>query len=938
MPVGMTLKWMTVSTPKEGAVAASPYKMRVPETRDHVRRPRLLDQIEQNVRRAAVTWVSGLPGSGKTSLVASWVAEQQAKVVWYRLDENDGDAARLLDALNPDKRLPVWSPENQMDVSEFVPAFLAELGSEPVTIVIDDCHRVPDEAPILAMLRMVKEVGDVRVVAISRRRPPPELARGLVGGWLGLVDDLRLDPDETTAIAERVSGRKVSREALAGADGWLAHVLALAHGREKHVEGAGVGDFLAAELLASLPEHRRAGLRHLAELPEIPDEEGSKWLPADTSRLLASLASQRYFVDRASTYRLHDLLRDALLRINASEDSPETLRSVRSALASWIERQMPEAAMQLRVRAHDITGALALLEVHGAAWLARGLHRSVFDWLRELPEPSDPRERAVLAFWRAQALVPLEPEAARPLFAEARRSSVEARDVRRAYLAWCGEVSSYVIQWGAVQGLADLVDDLERLHAELGPEPEDLHLRTHSDALTALMYGRAEDPRIERFAEATTRAVNHSPDANARISAAAQLLIYRLWWAGDFPGGRTLYEAFDREVSEGEDLAALPRLLWWSCASIIDWQCGNPEECYAKVERGLALAASSGVHVRDFFLLTQGIFCTLTQEDWPRAERYLAQLARTERTHKRLDAMVHYFFRSWYSLARGDARTALAHAETAWPIAEEIGSMFHKVIVLSALAPACVHAGDIEGAERAYRAQIALAKAARNPTFSFIAFCAGAEIALAKGDDVAAKKQIERMLVVKELGGFQAGCGWRTPMMRDVLAFALKNDVHPEIAKKWIREKNISPPPNPPASWPTVVRIETEDGLRVLGRETAAGTKPAKKLRELLAVLCVRKEGATQLELADWLWPDADGDRAAASLKAAVHRLRQWIGAESVLVVEGRTKLNPAQVTCDLWEGRIDPDRLLSGFELVPVNTLRQSLRRSGDRGKSSPA
>ena len=279
---------------------------------------------------------------------------------------------------------------------------------------------------------------------------------------------------------------------------------------------------------------------------------------------------------------------------------------------------------------------IALLDLHGHTWLARGLHRSVHAWLREL---ADPR----LDLWRALALLPVEPEGARPLFGAARKASAAAGHAAHAYEAWCGEVSSFVVQWGAVHGLADLVDELETLEATLGPPPGGLAFRTSADA------------------------------------------------------------------------------------AIVDWQCGKPEDCYEKVKRGLALADASGVHVRDFFLLTQGIFCALSQEDWPRAQEYLLQLARTERTHKRLDTMIHHFFRSWYSHCRGDPRTALAHAETAWPIADAIGSMFHKVIVLSALAPARVHCGDLEGAEEAYRAQLALAKNSLNPTFSFIAFCSGAE-------------------------------------------------------------------------------------------------------------------------------------------------------------------------------------------------------------------
>jgi LuxR family maltose regulon positive regulatory protein len=596
------------------AEPATSYKTAVPRTRDHLRRAALLAQITKFHRLRPITWVVGLPGSGKTSLVARWVEERKGKTLWYRLDESDGDGAGLLDALNPGGRLPAWSPENQVDLGEFARRFFGELAGDSLTVVLDDLHRVPDDAPVLAMLDAIHDVcgADLRIIAMSRRDPPPSLARGAVGGWLGLIDDLRLSTREMKAIAEAVGGRTVTREELDTADGWLAHVLALARGSQRSVDRTQVGDFLALELLASLPEERRAGLRRLAELPEIPDVTGSTWLPPDTARLLTTLAAQRYFVDHGARFRLHDLLRDALLRINLADDSADTLRGVRRDLATWVAPAMPEVAMQLRALAGDTDGALVLLDAHGGDWLARGLHRSVDGWLRDLPAPEGVRARASFTLWRALTTVPLEPEASRPMFSEARRLSVQCGEVRGAYTAWCGEVSSYVIQWGAVQGLAELVDELENLHAQLGPEPEDLLLRTSADALTALMYGRAEDPRIAHFADATARAVTHAPDAGARISAAAQLLIYRLWWAGDFPGGRALYDAFDAEVSEGEHLAALPRLLWWSCASILDWQCGSADECYAKVERGLALAASSGVQVRDFFLLTQGIFCALS--------------------------------------------------------------------------------------------------------------------------------------------------------------------------------------------------------------------------------------------------------------------------------------------------------------------------------------
>lgn len=933
-------------------MASVTYKLGAPRVTDHVRRGQLLERIAQSHRSAPLTWVVGLPGAGKTSAVARFAGELAHPLVWYRLDRDDADGASLFHAIagvlqSERAPLPLWSPENQEDLTAFAGRFFAEIAASPLTLVIDDCHRVPDDAPAIGMLSCARNLlgKDLRVVLISRRAPPPSLSLGVVGGWLRVVDDLRLTAGEAREIAEAHRGQALSDAevaALGASNGWLAHVLALSRGGARRVgalgePGAEVGDFLAAELLDSVPENARAGLRRLAELPEIPVDLGSAaFLGGEALRLLHTLSAQGYFVDVTARgrFRLHDLLRDALLRMNAALDDEETRRSVRRELATLIAPQMPEAAMHLRALAKDVAGALSLCAQHGADWLASGLHATVTEWLRELPAPADEDQRASLALYRAQALLPLEPEAARPLFRAAATSSVALADAERAYAAWCGQVASYVIQWGAVHGLADLVDDLDTLATRVGPPPGDLSFRTSADALTALMYGRAEDQRMSRFAEETAKTVAHAPDAGARISAAAQLLIYKLWWAGDFPGGRALYATFDREVWENAELAPLPRLLWWSCASIVDWQCGEPDECYRKVERGLALAQTSGVHVRDFFLLTQGIFCALAQEDWPRAEQYLGMLAKTERTHKRLDVMVHHFFRSWYSLGRGDARTALAHAESAWSIADSIGSMFHKVIALSALAPARVHCGDLSGAEEAYRAQLALAKTAQNPTFSFIAFCAGAEIALAKGDEPGLRKQVERMLMVKHLGGFHSCCGWRTPMMQKLLGFALSQNILPEVARTWIREKRVAPPAPLPPGWPMPVQIEVKQGLVVLrnGEDTAPsqGVKGARKLRELLSVLVVVPDGATHPQLRAWLWPKAPPDKAAASLKAAVHRIRQWLGTEAIRVHDGRVSLNPAYVECDLWSEQaratMDPARVLAGFELPPIAAARAKL------------
>ncbi|WP_422016331.1 AAA family ATPase [Roseateles sp.] len=934
-----------------------PYKLVPPRTEGQVLRHRQVGALDERLQRHELVWLLGLPGAGKTSVAAQWLARAEGRrSVWYRLDEDDADIAGLLDALRRHPvhgdaaRLPAWSPEHQTELRSFARQFFQQwlaLAPEPLTLVFDDCHRLPEDAPLFELLDAAREVaagtqGRLSFLLISRRPPGLPLSRGLVPGWLSVYDDLALAGDEAAAVARAVSGQDWSAERLAQAQGWLAHVLALARAEGRAAPGATLSEYLAEEILALLPADARRGLRLAAELPELP--RGLVKLAPPAVRLLDELAQRRYFVElnvdltAGDAWRLHDLLRDGLRERNRALETPQALAAARRDCAAWVRERQPDIAMGLLVASGDEPAALALLADEGRRWLAQGRHRQVLSWLDALPGDAQP----VRALWRAEALLPLAPEDARPLFARSRAAFVAAGSAEQAYRAWCGEVASYVVQWGAVQGLAELVDELEPLQAVLGEPPGEWRWRVAADALTALMYGRAEDPRIARHAQATALAVAQAPDAASRITAAAQLLIYRLWWAGDFPGGRALYDAFDAEVERGgAELPPLARLIWWSNSAIIDWQCGDPARCHAKVAQGLALADASGIHVRDFFLLTQGIFCALSQEDWPRAEGYLARLALTERGHKRLDSMVHHFFRSWYALSRGDAALALAHARTAAPLADSLGSLFHQVIVLSALAPACLHAGDRAGAEAAYRAQLALAKNSGNLTFTYIAFCAGAEIALQQGDEAGLAKQVERMLRVKQLGGFHSDCGWRGPMRARLLAFALAHGILPDVARQWIREKRLPPPPGFDAMrWPMPVRIRALGALEVEVDDPAAappgGTKPPAKLRDLLAVLVVRhRRGATQSELSDWLWPDTDGDKAAASLKVAVHRLRAWLGHDAVLLRNGVLALNELCVSCDLWPWLDQPlavpaalaGLLLAGCQAPPVQQLRERLK-----------
>src|SRR5512145_1444632 len=100
-------------------------------------------------RENPVTWITGPPGCGKTTLAASWLDHAGAASLWYQLDEGDADVATFfyylgLAAADYKKggktALPMLTPEYHAGLSTFTrryfQALFRRLGN-PFALVFD---------------------------------------------------------------------------------------------------------------------------------------------------------------------------------------------------------------------------------------------------------------------------------------------------------------------------------------------------------------------------------------------------------------------------------------------------------------------------------------------------------------------------------------------------------------------------------------------------------------------------------------------------------------------------------------------------------------------------------------------------------------------------------------------------------------------------------
>jgi DNA-binding SARP family transcriptional activator len=976
---------MTATTKRRSAGTSSTRLAKLSPSRasNWLARPRL-DQLLDEATRAGATWIAAEPGAGKSTLAAAWGSTRSGRLLWYRADEADADPGVAFDAFTALARstrragmLPIYRGRDVEKLDVFSRTFFRaffDLVPAGTTLVLDDAHAAAGTDFDTLLAAVVREApADVALLIASRKDPDGALLEDVARGTLRILDSgaLAFTADEAAKLLARSVDRATALNLHARTNGWAAGMLLLAHGGTEAMSlGSEARDrtlaYFDRAVLGRLDE---ADLRTLAAaslLPEVDVDALREMGASDGAEaLLERLRASHAFVSRLErqprSWRLHDLLRDALGRRfgtigesrwrdevrNAAARIAERRGLVREAVRLHLDAGDPLAARAIAERcARELVKAQRLAELDAIALaLGEALVRESVPLQIALGESAWQRNdahRAVAGFERAMTLLGEDVPSGAGLVvaASALGAILEGWQDFAGSKPWAGRLAH---QFGA---RTQIVDPNERLRvdavcvraanmlgdAQLGDERE-----LFARILDALRDGATELQPDEALAAAGVLLETAGYRLNDEI-------LFRDAVHASVPWLRKA-SASPMSVAGWLTSFALLGRRWPVAGAKLP--AATPTECLELAARMAAECGGQSIAFSaDLFLVNQAV----ADND-------------REAARKRLDAL-HEIADPGHPTQTVNvlaAEAAVLALSGDWSRAQTVNAQALDLaqrhdFALSDLWTLVIFRERIEiGSGDAARARQALLdESERHPQRSLyremsliLADVASAAQALRSNGGI--PPELTRRIV--ERAREHAWPGFATllaPIAARLCSDALRMGIEVEFVRHVIRERHVPAPDAYEPDWPWPIRIRALGGLRVDANDVPIqfGPKAPRRPLELLKLLVARGPGAIDMATVfDALWPDAEGAEARGAFDMAVLRLRKLLGRDDALRLDGgRVGFDPACVWVDAFafqHGAVDDypgplfgDNVVAPWWAAARERLHQRfLRRAQDRG-----
>ncbi len=560
------------------------YKISKPEVVGVIQRKGLFHLLDK-LRKKPIVWISGIPGSGKTTFVVNYLKSRKIPYIYYHLDEGDNELSTFFyymgmaakdivssphaqnKATKRDvQSFPLLTPEQLQDIPAFTKLFFQELLSslakpKKFVIVFDNYQDVPPDSMLHKVISMgVSMISDcvphcINFIFISKGEPHAAFSHLRTGDRIGFItdQDIRFTMSETMLFLQKRGLKNISiKDAKQFHDkvqGWAAGLVLLMEKYRKEdvhlIQNEILEDrffnYFADEIFNRIDKNVQDFLLKTSFLPKITFDMAQRLTGMDHPEdLLASLHLNNYFTVKISslesTYHYHSLFRKFLLA-QANKVFKETeLREIREKAAELLEEagEIEEAA-KLFQASKDWHAFTQLILNNAQPLITQGRNQILMQWLKQLPAAVLDAAPWLL-YWYGVAVLPFSLTESRKTLEKAFALFQEQQDQNSSnglFLSWAGIARTYCIEWDNFEPLDRWIEIIKGLLSRVPFPSGQIEAHFISVMLLSMIYRKPQQKNISPWvkrAEAIVQSQNGKhTDERTRAMLTNYLLLYYSW-------------------------------------------------------------------------------------------------------------------------------------------------------------------------------------------------------------------------------------------------------------------------------------------------------------------------------------------------------------------------------------------------------------------------